>query len=310
MHKLAVIAFIFGLTVTLQGQSPHGEDFKMNCGACHTADSWEIPADSWNFEKPSEPVISKTTGWRLASDSSRFNHYYTNFPLEGQHVSVDCRACHETLVFSEAQPECISCHTDMHNMTVGSDCARCHTTENWLVDNITELHQDNGFPLLGAHNVASCTDCHISASNLEFNRIGNDCINCHLDDYNATTNPNHQEAGFSTDCTQCHREDIFDWNTDKVNHDFFPLTKGHDIADCAKCHAGGDYSNTPTECVACHQTDFDNSQHPNHQSASFSSNCIECHTTDPGWSPARFEQHDFEYFPIYSGKHEGEWMHM
>jgi len=195
----------------------------------------------------------------------------------------------------------------MHSQTVGSDCARCHSIENWLVENITELHQDNGFPLLGSHAVASCNECHISGSQLQFNRIGNDCINCHLPDYHATTNPNHPEAGFSTDCSECHRIDALDWFTDEIVHDFFPLTKGHDIADCARCHTSGNYTNTPTECVACHQTDYNNSQNPNHQGSNFSTSCIECHTIDIGWMPAKYEQHDAEYFPIYSGAHKGEW---
>ena len=307
MLKYLPIILLLGLSFILQAQSPHGADFKMNCSACHTSDSWEIPANAWDFRNPEKPNVSKTTGWVIKTDSLRFNHYDTKFPLEGQHITVDCRSCHETLVFSEAQTECISCHTDMHQLTVGSDCARCHSTENWLVDNITELHQDNGFPLLGAHAVVSCNECHISASQLQFNRVGNDCVNCHLADYNSTTNPNHPEAGFSIECSECHSIDVMDWSTDEVNHDFFPLTKGHDISDCASCHIGGNYSNTPTECVACHQPDYNNTQNPNHQGTNFSTSCTECHTTDVGWVPAVYGQHDADYFPIYSGAHNGEW---
>ncbi|MBK8702296.1 MAG: hypothetical protein IPN33_00895 [Saprospiraceae bacterium] len=66
-------------------------------------------------------------------------------------------------------------------------------------------------------------------------------------------------------------------------------------------------SNTPTDCVACHQSDYDAALNPNHAGAHFSTDCASCHTTDIGWMPATFTQHDADYFPIYSGEHEGEW---
>ena len=273
---------LLGLATSLFSQSPHGSGFKANCSDCHSSFSWEIDVDTFSFD-----------------------HSLTAFPLEGQHTQVDCRNCHQTLVFQEASTECISCHTDMHRTTVGADCARCHTPANWLVDNITELHQDNGFPLLGAHATLSCDECHASESALEFNRIGNDCINCHLDDFSATTSPNHQNAGFSVNCEECHRGDGFDWSSENIDHAFFPLEKGHQIQDCASCHTAGDFSNTPTDCFACHQADYENTLNPNHQNADISTGCVECHTTDVGWMPAEFAQHD-GLFPIYSGRHEGE----
>jgi hypothetical protein len=305
---LLMLLLLFGSLLSF-AQSPHGDDFKMNCAACHNNDSWEIHSETWGFKEPEAPKRSKITGWILPQDSSKFNHYYTEFPLLGKHATTDCRQCHETLVFSEAktQTECISCHTDLHRNTVGSDCARCHNNDNWLVDNITDLHVENGFPLMGVHAAASCTECHISESNLEFPRIGNDCISCHLDDFNQTTNPNHKDANFSTNCIECHTIDDSDWNTDtEIEHDFFPLTLGHEISDCAACHTGGSFEDTPTECLACHQTDFDNSLNPNHQAADFSTDCVSCHTTEVDWTPAEFLEHD-PIFPIYSGAHDGHW---
>ena len=304
MHRLSSIILLLGLTVNLFSQSPHGARFKVNCADCHSAAGWDIPYDAWDR---TGPIFSKTTGWQIGWDTARFSHTKTDFPLTGKHIQVDCRACHSSMVFSDAGPECISCHQDMHNGTVGNDCARCHNTDSWLVDNIPELHQDNGFPLLGAHAGASCADCHSSETGLRFERIGNDCINCHRADYASTSSPSHQGAGFSTNCVDCHDVTRFDWTTDRVNHDFFPLTKGHDISDCARCHTTGSYSNTPSDCISCHKNDFETAVSPNHQSGGFSQNCIECHTTDPDWMPAVYTQHDAAYFPIYSGAHKGEW---
>ncbi|MEZ4951391.1 MAG: hypothetical protein R2784_18685 [Saprospiraceae bacterium] len=101
-----------------------------------------------------------------------------------------------------------------------------------------------------------------------------------------------------------------DWTTvpgADINHDFFPLTKGHDINDCARCHIDNNFSNLSTDCISCHQNDFDNTSNPNHSGAGFSVNCNNCHTTDPGWSPAQYTDHDATFFPIYSGEHAGVW---
>ena len=308
MYRLLSIIFLLGYTVNLFSQNPHGAEMKINCAACHSSEGWEIDAAYWQKSEPVKPEISKMTGMELGIDTLRFRHSKTKFELEGRHAAIDCRSCHSTLIFSEASTDCISCHIDLHQQTVGTDCARCHTTANWLVDKITELHQENGFPLIGVHQSVNCQECHTSASDLQFNRIGNDCASCHMPDFNATTNPDHKQAGFSTDCLECHDLTQPGWGTDKVKHDFFPLTKGHEIADCAKCHVSGDFSSTPTNCFACHQPDFEGATSPNHVQANFPNDCATCHTTDLDWMPAQYIQHDAEYFPIYSGKHQGQWM--
>jgi hypothetical protein len=268
----------------LLAQSPHGDDLKINCAACHSS-----------------------AGWDVVLDTFQFSHDSTKFMLEGQHDRIDCKSCHEALVFENAQTECISCHTDIHNQTVGMDCARCHTPENWLVDQITGLHQENGFPLLGAHAIISCNDCHTSETILRFDRIGNECINCHFDNYIATTEPDHQDAGYSTNCIECHDISGFDWTAANTNHDFFPLERGHKISNCTKCHDAGTFSNTPSDCASCHQPDFDASANPDHQDLNFTTDCVQCHTIDPDWIPAQYKDHDGDFFSIYSGSHQGEW---
>ena len=96
------------------------------------------------------------------------------------------------------------------------------------------------------------------------------------------------------------------WTPATFDHDFFPLTLGHDIQDCKQCHTAGNYSDESADCVSCHQDDYNQTNDPNHLSAQFPTDCVACHTTNPGWTPATFD-HDGQYFPIYSGKHrEGE----
>ncbi len=298
MRNISSVISLLGFAATLLAQNPHGPALKIDCATCHSPEGWKIAAEAWRQEElvvPGEP--------------QRFSHAQTDFPLTGKHGIVDCRDCHSSLVFEEAQTTCISCHTDLHQQTVGTDCARCHSTEHWLVDGITQLHFDNGFPLLGNHAVADCRDCHTSETALRFDRIGNDCINCHLDEYQATTAPDHEAAGYSTDCWICH--DVASpgwmWTGGAGNHSFFPLTKGHQIEDCNRCHIGGNFVNTPTDCYACHQDDFQATASPDHEAGGFPTDCTVCHNTNPGWPATDFTQHDQLYFPIFSGKHNGEW---
>ena len=157
------------------------------------------------------------------------------------------------------------------------------------------------FPLLGAHNTADCSACHISESLLEFKPLGVECIDCHRQDYFSTTSPNHVQAGISTDCTTCHRLDAFEWASKGFNHEFFPLTQGHALSDCKTCHTAGLFEPIPTECFSCHQDNYIASVNPSHQNLGLSTGCFECHTTNPGWEPALMPDHQV-YFEL-NGAH-------
>jgi len=286
---MRTLSLIIGTLVLLSftafiNSSPHGKGFKVSCDDCHTSESWKVNPDS-----------------------IRFNHDTTAMPLLGQHRQTECRQCHVSLVFTDAETECIACHTDMHQQTVGPDCSRCHTSDSWLVQNITQIHQQSRFPLIGPHANADCAACHPSESLLKFEPLGVECYDCHQADYAATTSPNHIEGGYSTNCSECHFIASYTWTGAGINHDFFPLRGGHEIADCNTCHTSGVYSAIPNTCISCHQQDYISTLNPSHGNLGFSTNCNECHTIDPGWRPAEFRSHDGEFFPIYSGKHNGEW---
>ncbi|NNM06738.1 MAG: hypothetical protein HKO65_16710, partial [Gemmatimonadetes bacterium] len=55
------------------------------------------------------------------------------------------------------------------------------------------------------------------------------------------------------------------------------------------------------DCVACHQTDYDGK----HAGSGYPTDCTSCHTPTV-WSDGQFN-HDSQYFPIFSGKHNGKW---
>ena len=285
MQKLPLIIVLLLFSSIIFAQSPHGEELKIDCAECHT-----------------------TKGWAFSPDSSSFSHsLQTQFILEGQHQVTQCRQCHTSLVFSDTQSTCFSCHTDMHQATLGNDCAKCHNANSWIVENITELHQNGRFPLLGAHNTADCSDCHKSASLLEFEPLGIECIDCHRQNYLATTNPNHIQAGLSENCIECHNLNAFEWSSSGFSHNFFPLTKGHEISDCSLCHGNDIFEPINNDCYSCHASNYNAASNPSHQGSAFSTSCEKCHTTAPDWKPAKFNEHDQFYFPIYSGNHNGEW---
>ncbi|MBK7429238.1 MAG: cytochrome c3 family protein [Saprospiraceae bacterium] len=214
MYRLSsIILFILVGWVQAVSQSPHGKDLKMDCIKCHNS-------DSWSYDK----------------ENTTFDHDSTNFPLVGQHKSVECKSCHTSLEFKKADTDCNSCHIDIHQQTVGLDCARCHTSNTWIVSNVTELHERTSFPLIGVHATVDCNRCHQSETLVRFSPVGLECMDCHRPDYMATTRPNHAQAGFSNDCASCHSTLVPDWSTDKVDHSFFPLEKAHKIDDCTACH--------------------------------------------------------------------------
>lgn len=283
MRKLSSVILLVILCGSLSAQSPHGKDFSLNCSDCHT-----------------------TEGWKVNLKNLTFNHDQTKFHLTGQHKQVNCISCHKTLVFSQTGTDCISCHTDMHYQTVGLDCGRCHTPKSWIVENITAMHQASRFPLVGPHVTADCYACHPSESLLRFEPLGVECFDCHKNKYYATTAPNHVESNYSTTCEECHLMTSFDWTGANINHTFFPLTGGHAI-DCIRCHTTGAFAKIPAECVSCHQTDYNSTNDPNHATLGFPTNCAECHTLNPGWKPAGYTDHDAQFFPIYSGSHNGVW---
>ena len=287
MRRLSSIIFLMLVTmVTYAQKSPHGEGLTISCQECHNAE-----------------------GWKIDMKSLSFNHDQTGFHLVGQHKAIGCKQCHLSLEFKKTGNNCIDCHTDIHAQTLGPDCGRCHTPSSWVVNDITGMHMRGRFPLVGAHVTADCFSCHKDAKSnfLLFGPLGVQCIDCHRDNYNSTTNPNHINSDFSTNCIECHNMTAFSWTGADINHNFFPLTAGHDIKECQKCHKSGSYANTSPACISCHQPDYSSTNNPGHAALQFSTNCSECHTTNPGWRPADYKDHDSKSFPIYSGSHKGQW---
>ena len=303
-------------------QSPFpltGAHNSVPCASCHANGYQNTPTDCFSchetdFNGVSDPnhisnnfnhdctQCHTTSGWSPAS----FDHANTHFPLTGAHVSLQCIACHAN-GYQNTPYDCYSCHqsnydgvSDPNHVTnnFDHDCTQCHNTSAWTP--ATFDHANTHFPLTGAHVSLQCIACHANG----YQNTPYDCYSCHQSNYEGVSDPNHVQLNFSHDCSQCHSTSAWDPATFDHSQTPFPLTGVHMSVPCQSCHANG-YQNTPTDCYACHVTDFNGAGNPNHSGLGFPTDCTMCHTT-AGWTPSSFE-HDAQYFPIFSGEHRGRW---
>lgn len=281
-------------------------DAKPDCYSCHLKDFTSTTSPNHVTAKIStvcQDCHSLAPGWRPTT----FDH--SAFPLQLGHSTPACIDCHTSGNYSAISPDCYLCHTADYNSTTNPNhvtanysktCQTCHTlTPGWK----PAAFNHASFPLTLGHSAVACTDCH---KNGNYTNTSPDCVTCHQTQYNATTNPNHIATGFPTTCGQCHSTTP-GWKPATFNHTKFPLTLGHASVACTDCHKNGNYTTTPADCYSCHLTDYNSSTNPSHKTLSFSTVCTSCHSTNPGWHPASYTQHDTQMFPIYSGKHKGKW---
>jgi hypothetical protein len=225
------------------------------------------------------------------------SHDRTNFPLIGKHRTVSCTECHLDGVFEGTPTACEICHwerrqDDRYELRLGAHCADCHEPYTWkhVSPNKWNHVTATGYSLEGLHRTLDCVECH---GEKDFIGASVDCYGCHEGDYSGSTNPDHPAAGFSTECQECHFNNS-SWGGAHFTHDKFFLTGQHAIANCSDCHGSGQYAGLPSECVFCHQSDYDNTQRPNHPLAGFPTACELCHGSDAiAWEGAVFSHSGF-----------------
>jgi len=276
------------------------------CASCHQTDynNTNNPSHVQAAFPTTCQQCHNTTSWGNAT----FDHSTTGFPLTGAHTTLQCTQCHVNGNYNltSANTACISCHqTDFNNTNnpphaaagFPTTCQTCHTTANWT--GATFNHATTGFALTGAHTTLQCSQCHV---NNNYSLNSGACVNCHLKDFQGTTNPNHVQAGFPTNCDQCHT--TTNWGSGTFDHSTtgWALTGAHTTLQCTQCHVNGNYSLTSanTACVSCHQTDFNNTNNPNHAQVGFPTTCDVCHST-ASWANATFN-HNNTAFPL-TGAH-------
>ncbi len=239
-------------------QDPHQGELGQDCAACHIPDGWT---------------------------SVSFDHTKTNYPLIGKHSQVNCKSCHQDLLFKNTPQDCISCHsnTDPHQGQLGQDCATCHTPDDWKVS--TFNHTNSTYSLVGSHATASCQSCH---TDLLYKNTPKDCYSCH-----GRNDPHQGQLG--QNCVSCHTPDGWKNVTFDHSNSKFPLLGKHADANCQSCHNDLLYKNAPLDCAGCHSKD-------DSHNGELGNSCKACHTPS-GWKPSTFD-HSQASFQL-SGKHIG-----
>lgn len=262
----------------------HRGEMGFQCDACHTPTTWSNQREMFQV------------------------HSRTRFPLFASHSRLDCTACHRSqnpYQYKNTPAECGNCHlptflatTNPSHVQAGFPrrCEDCHNITSPTWHSATFSHPPS-FPLEGGHAALTCARCHSGGT---YTGLSTACVSCHQRNYAATANPNHAASRFPTTCEDCHT--ISAWRPAKLDHGQtrFPLTGAHSRVDCAKCHEGGRYTGTPTDCYSCHRADYTRTTNPNHQASGFPTQCQSCHNTG-AWKPANFN-HNATRFPL-TGAH-------
>jgi hypothetical protein len=233
----------------------------------------------------------ETVQWSVES------HDRTNFPLVGKHRTVSCNECHPDGVFEGTPTACEVCHwerrqDDRYELRLGTYCADCHEPFTWknVAPNKWNHEATTGYPLEGVHRTLDCVECH---GERDFIGASVDCFGCHENDYRESDNPDHIAAGFSAECQLCHFNNN-SWEGARFSHDTFSLTGQHTIANCSDCHGSGQYAGLPSDCVFCHQRDYDDTSDPDHRDSDFPTACEICHGTNANtWEGAAFTHSTF-----------------
>lgn len=308
---------------------PHEKTMGSNCGDCHKPTDWleakfdhddtEYPLlgkhleaacldchEDRTFPKPANTCYDchaqddahdgrsgnacgdchNPTDWH---DSS-FDHFRdTDFDLLGRHAELSCNDCHSDDPFQdEMDMACVTCHLedDEHDGHRGEQCDTCHSSENDWSKPIFDHDADTDYPLLGGHLEASCNDCHVEP--IFAVELTASCSSCHLDD-----DPHDESLGLQ--CENCHTE--VNWQ-DPVffDHNFtrFPLLGKHKEPECDDCHETQAFSETESDCSACH---VDDDPHR----GNFPQTCNDCHNP-VGWDMWTFD-HDTQTRFALAGAH-------
>ncbi|RMI00123.1 MAG: hypothetical protein D6681_11435 [Calditrichaeota bacterium] len=202
-----------------------GAHVQVDCNSCHAGGYFNTPSDCYSchagdYRQTVDPaheaggfprdcaMCHNEVQWAGAF----FDHNQTGFPLTGQHQWVRCTDCHTNNRFAGTPTDCYSCHQDNYAGTTApphvplgypTACEICHNTTAWEDAQFFDHNQTN-FPLVGQHLFARCLSCH---ENNRFAGTPTDCYSCHREDYENTTDPDHQALGFPTTCELCHTPD-------------------------------------------------------------------------------------------------------
>src|SRR6516225_2860657 len=177
-------------------------------------------------------------------------------------------------------------------------CEGCHTTTAWRpVRKVMEFDHNSqtSFALRGMHQSIPCTGCHVD---LVFSKAPTQCSECHADLH---------RRQFGANCEQCHT--VQGWNVQvsaiQDHNNRFPLLGAHAAVICDQCHRGaasGVFTGLNTQCVSCHQKDFQTATPLNHVTAGLPTTCEACHGMNSWQQATKFDHAQFAHFAL-TGAH-------
>jgi hypothetical protein len=176
------------------------------------------------------------------------------FPLEGEHRTVACEACHPSkegvVALRPAHARCVNCHADPHGGQLaaradGGACESCHDVDRFSPSTFSvEDHGALGFRLAGRHAETACRSCHgprrpfpleepvpTGRAAVLFRFADTRCGTCHADP--------HRGRFAAERCVACHDERGFaPSRVDAAMHATyaFPLEGAHAAIPCLDCH--------------------------------------------------------------------------
>lgn len=221
-------------------------------------------------------------------DEAGFDHDFTDFPLEGEHGSAECAACHAPdEKHRAATSACVGCHEEdnVHGTSMGEACADCHTPAGWL--EVEFDHDATGYSLIGRHREAACLDCHADQT---FQGAPTDCYGCHAED-------DAHDGRSGRECKNCHRPT--GWDDTRFDHardTAFALEGRHAELTCSDCHSDDPFGDElEPACIGCHAED-------DHHEGHFGQECDVCHVA-VAWTDVAFD-HDVDTNHPLNGAHE------
>ena len=310
---LALMLVSGGVCLRAQGQT---QDKTQEKGQAQSQEKDQKPAPANDESQPGQGPRAKVTNphgptigscqnchtytsWKPIRSMPEFNHDQTRYPLRGMHQDVGCTKCHKSMVFKNVSTRCVDCHADLHRGQFGANCDSCHSVKGWQVSARQIQNHQNRFPLVGAHAMADCAQCHKGAASGQFVGLSTQCYSCHAED--AKKAP-IDHSSFPANCESCHSVDTwFGARFDHLAVTGYALTGMHATLECTACHVNNRFKGTPSACYGCHQADFTGASNPPHARSNLPRDCGVCHSTTD-WLNAKFDHTAFTGYTL-TGMH-------
>jgi len=214
---------------------------------------------------------------QAATITKNFDHYETNFILNGAHERAKCSSCHNRGLFKGTPTQCIGCHSASSTIAVSKmpsnhiksneSCDNCHTENRWGGARIDHSSINgscyschNGRNAIGKNprHVSSsnlCDDCHRTVAwrpaRFTHSNVTQPCATCHNGSSARGKHGRHIQT--TSGCDTCHS--TRGWRPAKFIHENI-------VANCSRCHNGSTATGKPLTghvttsagCEICHRT--------------------------------------------------------